>query len=76
MCIHYIQGYERKKLVKDIQVSGISCDTENTFVKVVKSNKSYKYTTYLGCISKDSGKIKVIIPKSPIPHKEDPSTWN
>ena len=31
----------------------MSCQTESTFVRVIKKNKKYKYKYYLGCGKKD-----------------------
>ncbi len=62
---------EKKKLIKDIQVAELTCDTSNTFVKVEKNKNRYKYTPYMGCASKDGGSISVILPKKDTPHEMD-----
>lgn len=43
-----------KNYIKDINVSGISCYSDYTFVKVKKIGSSYEYKYYLGCGSKDA----------------------
>ena len=49
-----------KKLLKDIQIDKESCNSENTFVKVVKLNDQFAYSYYLGCGKEESGKAKEI----------------
>lgn len=44
------------KLIKDIDISDLSCNTDYTLVKVVKYREKYFYKAYLGCGSKESGK--------------------
>ena len=40
---------EEKNLLKDISEEDVSCNSENTFVRIVKLNNKYTYTTFLGC---------------------------
>ena len=51
---------EEKKLLKDIDMTNISCNSDETYVKIVKYENKYYYSPYLGCgnITKD-GKFKV-----------------
>ncbi len=49
-----------KNLIKDFNKDGISCDTDDTFVRVVKLNNQYGYSSSIGCGKKtDNGEIKV-----------------
>ncbi len=51
---------EEKNLLKDIPTSGVSCNTKDTFVKVVKVDDKISYSTTIGCGEPDNtGKIKV-----------------
>lgn len=43
-----------KKLVKDYNEDGITCNTSSTYVKVTKHKDSYSYEGYLGCASKNA----------------------
>ena len=49
---------EEKGLLKDIPEADISCNSENTFVKVVKLNTKYTYTEFLGCGDKVNDAVK------------------
>lgn len=50
-----------KSLVKEISVDGITCDTDETYIRVVKVNNMYSYTTYMGCGNKNEGsKVDVV----------------
>ena len=67
-----------KKLIKDIQENDISCNSDKTYVKVVKLGGKYAYSTQIGCgttsnkkVKLDSGKVKVIYPTGGI--DQDPS---
>ncbi len=40
---------QEKSLIKDIQDSSLSCDSDKTFVKVVKLNGRYSYSPQIGC---------------------------
>lgn len=46
-------------LAKDIDISGISCETDHTVVKVVKYREKYFYKAYIGCGSNENGSNKV-----------------
>ncbi len=51
---------KEKSLVKDFNKDGISCDTDDTFVRVVKNNKDYGYAVSIGCGKKaDDGEVNV-----------------
>ena len=39
----------KNKLIKDIGESGITCNSNYTYVKVIKLDNRYAYYTYLGC---------------------------
>ena len=67
-----------KKLIKDIQENGISCNSDKTYVKVVKLGGKYAYSTQIGCgttsnkkVKLESGKVNVIYPTGGI--NQDPS---
>ena len=67
-----------KKLIKDIQENGISCNSDKTYVKVVKLGGKYAYSTQIGCgttsnkkVKLESGKVNVIYPTGWI--DQDPS---
>ena len=50
---------KRYRLAKDIDISGISCETDHTVVKVVKYREKYFYKAYIGCGSNENGSNKV-----------------
>ena len=67
-----------KKLIKDIQENGISCNSDKTYVKVVKLGGKYAYSTQIGCgttsnkkVKLESGKVNVTYPTGGI--DQDPS---
>ncbi len=51
---------KNKMLTKDIQLNDVSCNSENTFVKVVKIKNQYGYSTYLGCGDKVGDKVEKV----------------
>ena len=65
-----------KKLVKDISINDVTCDTENTFVRVTKVEDNYSYTSYLGCKDKSSSDIDYIYPKAQEIHSFDSEGCN
>ena len=58
---------ESKKLAKDIRINDVTCDTDNTFVRITKIDGNYIYTSFMGCRN-DEYNIKYIYPKSDAPH--------
>ncbi len=49
-----------RNLLKDIELRGVSCASEDTYVRVVKMNGKYGYSVHLGCGKKnDSGEVVV-----------------
>jgi prepilin-type N-terminal cleavage/methylation domain-containing protein len=54
-----------KNLLKDIGISDISCNSEKTYVRVIKQKDKYAYTSYLACGDKENGKVSTI--KTSIP---------
>lgn len=46
-----------KSLVKDIQIENTSCNTDNTFVRVVKIEDNYSYVAQLGCGTVKNNKV-------------------
>ena len=62
-----------KGLLKDIPVDKVSCDSGETFVKVVKIDDKYSYASSIGCGSVGAdGKVKVEIkyPKEGLPNSD------
>ncbi len=43
------QQMKGKKLVKDIPIDGVSCDTSETFVKIIKFDGQYTYQSKISC---------------------------
>ena len=64
---------QEKSLIKDIIQDSVSCDSSKTFVKVVKLNGKYSYSSQIGCGNsneknkniKDS-EINILYPKDEI----------
>ena len=54
-----------KKLIKDIQENGISCNSDKTYVKVVKLDGKYAYSTQIGCGTTSNKKVKLDVDVSP-----------
>ena len=48
----------RYKLVKDIDMRGISCNSPYTLVKIVKYDKKYYYKPFIGCGAKKAGGVE------------------
>ena len=73
---------QEKSLIKDIIQDSVSCDSSKTFVKVVKLNGKYSYSSQIGCGSsneknkniKDS-EINILYPKEEI-SKTEPCNFN
>lgn len=70
---------EKKKFFTDIDDNNMTCKSNFTFVKVVKTNGKISYTVYLGCGEKDdvnangyivnSSKVQIVYPdKSSSPY--------
>ncbi len=62
----------RKNMFVDMDDSGLSCNSNNTFIKVSKISGRFYYKVYLGCASKNvlnsegiipNGKVTEIYPK-------------
>ena len=60
---------EDKKLVKDIDMSGISCKSDKTMVRIQKAGKTYGYTYKIGCGAEKNGKANDI--QVELPTKSD-----
>ena len=59
--IHYDELKE-KNLIQDIDVDNVSCESEDTYVRVVKLGDKYGYASSIGCGKKDSkGNVNVSI---------------
>ena len=58
-CITYDKLVE-KNLLKDIEIEDMSCNSNKTYVMVIKQKDKYGYSTYLGCGKKASGKVETI----------------
>ena len=48
-----------KGLLKDIPVDKVSCDSDETFVKVVKMDDKYGYASSIGCGNVKEGKVSI-----------------
>ena len=55
---------EAKKLIKDININDVTCDTDNSFVRITKEDDNYTYYNYLGCMNTKDNTISYIYPKS------------
>ena len=67
--ITYQELIERK-LLDEIPMADISCDSDNSFVRVVKLKDQYGYAYSLGCGKKTTGKVEnptVLLPKESAP---------
>ena len=54
-CVKYSE-LEKKNLIKDISIDNVTCNKDNTYVRVVKIDDRYAYTPYLECGEKNSTK--------------------
>ena len=50
------QTLSNYKMLKDIDMSGISCNSDLTAVKIVKYNDKYYYKPFIGCGAEKNGK--------------------
>ncbi len=58
--IIYYSQMEEKNLLKDIPIDKVSCNSKDTFVKVVKVDDKIDYVATIGCGEKDeSGNIEI-----------------
>ena len=57
---------EDKNLLKDIEVSDVSCNSSSTFVRIIKVGDKYSYTPFLGCGKKKDGKANRLDTTLPI----------
>jgi type IV pilus assembly protein PilA len=60
----------KKGLIKDINVSGYTCNSEHTFIKVIKVGDQFNYSSYLYC---SKGNAKVILPTSETAYEQEES---
>ena len=49
-----------KKLIKDIQIDDRSCNSKQTYVRIIKQQDKYAYTVYLGCGKNINGKVSKV----------------
>ena len=54
------QQLMEKDLMKDIDIDDVSCNSDSTFVRVIKVNEKYGYSPYLGCGEKKEDKAKSV----------------
>ena len=55
-----------KNLIKDIDISGVSCNSPKTYVRVVKQKDKYGYATFVGCgkeVNGSASNINVSMPE-------------
>ena len=64
-CVTY-KELEEKKLIKDISVEDVSCDRDETFVRIVKLDDKYAYTPHLACGTKGKTDITKRLPEGTI----------
>ena len=68
--VTYEQLKERN-LLKDIEISDVSCDSDSTFVRILKIGDKYAYSPFLGCGKKKNGKANSIDTTLPIANQEN-----
>ena len=68
--VTYAQLKERN-LLKDIEISDVSCDSDSTFVRILKIGDKYAYSPFLGCGKKKNGKANSIDTTLPIANQEN-----
>ena len=62
-CLSY-EELESKKLIKDISIDDVSCNRENTLVRITKLDDKYVYVPFLTCGSKSNkSDEKIKLPK-------------
>ena len=66
-CVKY-EELESKKLAKDIAIKDVTCDTDNSFVRINKIRDAYTYDSYIGCRDKKGSSVSIIYPKQEKPH--------
>ena len=59
ICITY-KELHNKLLAKDIEDNNLSCNSNKTFVQVIKENGIYKYKAQLGCGKKKASNSELI----------------
>ena len=74
-CVKF-EELKNKTLIKDISLNDVTCNTENTFVRVTKVDDNYTYTSFLGCKNKGSSDIDYIYPKAQEVHTFDSEGCN
>ena len=62
---------ENKNLLKDIEVSDVSCNSSSTFVRIIKVGDKYAYSPFLGCGKKKNGKADSLDTTLPIANQEN-----
>ena len=68
--VTYAQLKERN-LLKDIEISDVSCDSDSTFVRILKIGDKYAYSPFLGCGKKKNGKAGSIDTTLPVANQEN-----
>ena len=71
-CYITYDDLEEKNLIKDIEVEGMSCNSDMTYVRVNKQKDKVSYTPYVSCGKKSNGaasEISLSIPKE-VPEKD------
>ena len=56
-----------KKLIEDIEIEGMSCNSSMTYVRVIKQGDKYGYKTFISCGKKKNGaaeNISVTVPNT------------
>lgn len=60
------EDFKNHMLIKDINISNITCYNENTFVRVIRDNGKYTYKYYLACGKKTKNQQNTPIPNSKV----------
>ena len=53
----YYNDLQRYNLIKDINITNMSCNSDYTIVKVIKYQGKYYYNSYIGCGTSNGGKV-------------------
>ena len=62
---------EDRNLLKDIEISDVSCNSDSTFVRILKIGDKYAYSPFLGCGKEKNGKAGSIDTTLPVANQEN-----
>ena len=70
-----IEDLLEKKLLKDFNSDGITCNTTSTYVEVTKFEGNYSFKSFLGCANKDTpNQLIYTLPVNGEANFQDPAT--